>query len=153
MKFSGKVGNGPMNKWLHFGGDLAHHLDTGIFFWICHYWEIRKVVNRQICCSYRFARSFVLVKRALAEVSSASSWFPWGVWFPTFASSGGEGTWCDSDCVIGDRASVEDVDGSDWLWHRPSVRLHSQGLGRWGRHSCLAGMYSRSSYSKQHLVM
>ena len=22
MKFPGKVGNGPMNKWLHFGGDL-----------------------------------------------------------------------------------------------------------------------------------
>jgi len=44
MKFSGKVGNGSMNKWLNFGGDLDHHLDTGIVFWIHHYWEIQKVV-------------------------------------------------------------------------------------------------------------
>jgi len=27
MKFSGKIGNGPMNKWLHFGGDPDHRLD------------------------------------------------------------------------------------------------------------------------------
>ena len=33
MKFSGKVGNGPVNKWLHFGGDPDHCLDTvqGLF--------------------------------------------------------------------------------------------------------------------------
>jgi len=30
MKFSGKVGNGPVKKWLNFGGDLDHRLDTGI---------------------------------------------------------------------------------------------------------------------------
>jgi len=30
MKFSGKVGNGPMNKRLNFGGDPDHSLDTGI---------------------------------------------------------------------------------------------------------------------------
>jgi len=24
MKFSGKVGNGPMNEWLNFGGDKDH---------------------------------------------------------------------------------------------------------------------------------
>jgi len=35
MKFSGKVGNGPANKWLNFGGDLGHgfgssgYRDTG----------------------------------------------------------------------------------------------------------------------------
>jgi len=31
MKFSGKVGNGPMNKWLNFGGDPDHdpYHDTG----------------------------------------------------------------------------------------------------------------------------
>ena len=29
MKFSGKVGNGPMNKSLYLGGDPDHHLDTG----------------------------------------------------------------------------------------------------------------------------
>jgi len=45
MKFSGKVGNGPMNKRLNFGGDLDHNLDTGIVFRIRHYWQIRKVVN------------------------------------------------------------------------------------------------------------
>jgi len=45
MKFSGKVGNGPMNKRLNFGGDRDHRLDTGIVFRIRHYWEIRKVVN------------------------------------------------------------------------------------------------------------
>jgi len=28
MKFSGKVGNGPMNKWLNFGGDLVTDPDT-----------------------------------------------------------------------------------------------------------------------------
>jgi len=45
MKFSEKVDNGTMNKWLNFGGNLDHHLDTGIVFQICHYWEIRKVVS------------------------------------------------------------------------------------------------------------
>ena len=45
MKFSGKVGNGPMNKWLNFGGDPNYRLSTGIAFRIRHYWEIRKVVN------------------------------------------------------------------------------------------------------------
>jgi len=32
MKFSGKVGNGPMNTRLNFGGDLDHRLETGIVF-------------------------------------------------------------------------------------------------------------------------
>jgi len=45
MKFSGKVGNWPMNKWLNFDDDPDHRLDTGIVFRIRHYWEIRKVVN------------------------------------------------------------------------------------------------------------
>ena len=45
MKFSGKVGNGPLNKWLNFGGDLDHRLDTWIAFRIRHYLEKRKVVN------------------------------------------------------------------------------------------------------------
>jgi len=45
MKFSGKMGNGPVNKWLHFGGHPDHRLDTGIVFRIRCYWEIRKVVN------------------------------------------------------------------------------------------------------------
>jgi len=45
IKFSGKIGNGPMNKWLNFGGDLDHRLDTGIVLPIRHYCEIRKVAN------------------------------------------------------------------------------------------------------------
>jgi len=32
MKFSGKVGNWPLNKRLNFGGDPDHRLDTGIVF-------------------------------------------------------------------------------------------------------------------------
>ena len=32
-------------KWLNFGGDPDHSLDTGIAFRIRHCWEIRKVVN------------------------------------------------------------------------------------------------------------
>jgi len=45
MNFSGKVGNGQLNKRLNFGGDPADRLDTGIVFLIRHYWEIRKVVS------------------------------------------------------------------------------------------------------------
>ena len=45
MKFSGKVGNGSLNKWLNFGANPDHRLDTEIVFRIRHYWEIRKVVN------------------------------------------------------------------------------------------------------------
>ena len=45
MKFSGTVGNGPMNKRLNFGGNPDHRLDTGIVFRIRHHWEIPKVVN------------------------------------------------------------------------------------------------------------
>jgi len=30
MKFSVNVGNWPINKWLNFGGDSDHRLDTGI---------------------------------------------------------------------------------------------------------------------------
>jgi len=45
MKFSGKIGNGPLNKRINFGGDLDHRLITGIVFRIRHYREIRKVAN------------------------------------------------------------------------------------------------------------
>jgi len=40
MEFSGKVGNGPMNKRLNFAGDPDHRLHTGIVFRIRHYWDI-----------------------------------------------------------------------------------------------------------------
>jgi len=36
MKFSGNVGNRPMNKRLNFGGDPDQCLDTGIVFLIHH---------------------------------------------------------------------------------------------------------------------
>jgi len=52
MKFSGKVGNGPMNKGLNFGGDPDHCLDTKIVFRIRPYWEIRKVVNGHKSAAY-----------------------------------------------------------------------------------------------------
>ena len=51
MKFSGKVGSGPMNKWLNFGVDPCHHLDTRILFRICHYWYIQKVVTIECAAS------------------------------------------------------------------------------------------------------
>ena len=41
-----------MNKWLNFGGDPDHRLDTGIVFRIRHYWEIRKEVNKQKSAAY-----------------------------------------------------------------------------------------------------
>jgi len=49
MKFSGKVGNGPLNKRLNFGGDADHRLDTGIVLRIRYYWEIGKARLR---CNY-----------------------------------------------------------------------------------------------------
>jgi len=55
-----------MNKWLNLGGDASSRLDTGIVFWIRHYWEIRKVVNGY---SFILIRQIAaLVRRALAEV-------------------------------------------------------------------------------------
>ena len=43
-----------MNKWLNFGGDPDHRLDTGTVFRIRHYWELQKVVNRH---------SFILIRQ------------------------------------------------------------------------------------------
>jgi len=64
MKFSGKVGNGPMNNCLNFAG--YPDLDKGIVFQIRHYWEIWKLINGHsfilIC------QMATLVKRALADV-------------------------------------------------------------------------------------
>ena len=62
MKFSPKVGNGPLNKWLNFGGDPVQCLDTGIVFRIRHYWEIRNVEN---------GHSFVLIRQMTAMVRRA----------------------------------------------------------------------------------
>jgi len=44
MKFLAKVGNGSIHKWLNFGDDPDHRVDTGMVFRICPYWEIQTVV-------------------------------------------------------------------------------------------------------------
>jgi len=64
MKFSGRVGNGPMNKRLNFGGDPDHRLATGIVFRIRHYWEIRKVVSTD-CVARRCSAGHALAGIAI----------------------------------------------------------------------------------------
>jgi len=68
MKFSGKVGNGPMNRWLNFGGDPGHRLDTKIAFpitigrygkWLLADINLLLILNRQMAA---------FVRRTLAEV-------------------------------------------------------------------------------------
>jgi len=69
MKFSGKVGSGPLNKWLNFGGDLDHCLDAGVVFRICHYWEIRKVVSTDCtvqCCSAQRALAGIVIATVMS---------------------------------------------------------------------------------------
>jgi len=78
MKFPGKVGNGPVNKWLNLGEDPDDRLDTGIVFRSRHYCEIQKLVN---------GHSFVLIRQMATDkmcrqclggglhCPSASSWF------------------------------------------------------------------------------
>jgi len=66
MKFSGTVGNGPLNKLLNFDGDPDHCLDTGIVFQIRHYWEKGKLVNEHSFILIR--KMAALVRFALAEV-------------------------------------------------------------------------------------
>jgi len=68
MNFSRKVGSGPMNKWLNFGGDPDHRLAAGIVLRIHHYWEIRKVVNGHNLLLIMIRQMAALVRRALAEV-------------------------------------------------------------------------------------
>jgi len=70
MEFLGKVGSGPMNISLNFGGDPYRRLDTGIVFRIRHYWEIRKTVNGHSFILIRLMAA--LVRRALAEVCTAT---------------------------------------------------------------------------------
>jgi len=69
MKFSGKVGNRPVNKLLNFGGDPCHRLDTGIVFRIRHYWEIRKMVSTD-CAARRCSAGHALVGIAIATMTS-----------------------------------------------------------------------------------
>ena len=69
MKFSGKVGNGPVNKRLNFGDDPDHRLDTGIVFRIRRYWEIRKVVSTD-CAARRCSARHALAGIAIATMTS-----------------------------------------------------------------------------------
>ena len=69
MKFLGKVGNGPMNKRLNFGGDTDRRLNTGIVFWIRHYWEIRKVVSID-CAARRCSAGHAVAGIAIATMTS-----------------------------------------------------------------------------------
>jgi len=68
MKFSGKVGNGPMNKRLNFGGDPDHRLDTGLFSGFVtpeRYGKWLTDINLLLILIRQMA---ALVRRALAEV-------------------------------------------------------------------------------------
>jgi len=69
MKFSRKVGNGPLNSWLNFGGDPGHCLDSDIVFRICNGWEIRKVVN-----GHSFSTNKTCLGRGLHCPSASSYW-------------------------------------------------------------------------------
>jgi len=71
MKLPGKVGNAPVNKWVNFGGDPDHCLDTGTVFQIRHNWETGRYgkwltdINLLVILIGQIA---ALVRRALAEV-------------------------------------------------------------------------------------
>ena len=65
MKFSGKVGNGPVNKCLNFGGDPRHRLDTGIVSGR----EIRKMVSTD-CAARRCSEGHALAGITIATPTS-----------------------------------------------------------------------------------
>jgi len=63
-----KVGNGPMNKWLNFGGELDHHLDSSLLG------DTESGINRLHCTTLQcwvgiaIATTTSLRHRPLAEV-------------------------------------------------------------------------------------
>jgi len=66
MKFSRKVGNGPMNKRLNFGGDPDHRLDTfSGFVIIGRHEKWLTDINLLLILIHQMA---ALVRRAMAEV-------------------------------------------------------------------------------------
>jgi len=69
MKYSGKVGHGPMKKYLNFGVDPDHRLHTGIVFRIRHYWKIRKLVSTD-CAARRCSARHALAGIAIAAMTS-----------------------------------------------------------------------------------
>jgi len=62
-----KVGNGPMNKRLNFGGDPDHRLDTGIVLRILHCWEIRKVDTGHKSAAAS-SQSFILICQMILHI-------------------------------------------------------------------------------------
>ena len=69
MKFSGKVGNGPVNKCLNFGGDRDRRMYAVIVFRIRHYWEIRKVVSTD-CTPRRCSAGHAVAGIVIATMTS-----------------------------------------------------------------------------------
>jgi len=68
MKYSGKVGKEPVNKFLNFGDDPDHCLDTGIVFRIRRE-MMRKVVSAD-CAARRCSGRHALAGVAIATMTS-----------------------------------------------------------------------------------
>jgi len=51
MKFSGNICNGPVNKWLNFGGNPDHRMDTGIVFGFVTIGRYGNGINRLHCAT------------------------------------------------------------------------------------------------------
>jgi len=69
MKFSGKVGNGPLNKRSNSAGDPDHRLDTGIVFRIHQSSLLGDTESADTNLLLTLIRQMAaLVRRALAEV-------------------------------------------------------------------------------------
>jgi len=81
MKFSGKVGNGQVNKWLNVDGDpVDDRLDAGIVFRVHHYWEAQKVVNGHKSAAHTDSPDCCTGKTCLGggmHYPSASSFYLW----------------------------------------------------------------------------
>jgi len=60
---------GQWKKWLNFGGDLDHCLDTEIVFRIHHYLEIRKVASTD-CVARGYSAEHALAGIAIATMTS-----------------------------------------------------------------------------------
>jgi len=68
MKLSWKVGNGPVNKWLNFGGDPDHRLDTGLISAFVTIGRYGKWLTDDSFILFR--QMAALVRRAFAEACS-----------------------------------------------------------------------------------
>jgi len=68
MKFSGTVGNGPVNKWLNFAGDTDHCVDTWIGFRFVTIGKYGKWLTDMNLLFILIRQMAALVRRALAEV-------------------------------------------------------------------------------------